>query len=199
MRSGSRFAPRTGDLALHPRPAVNGIDLSMTSHEDITAVLRTIDDPEMPISIVDLGLVEDIVIHDLNEGQRVDIVVLPTIVGCPALDMIREQIHDAISALDGVEDVNVEFVYEPAWSIDRISDAGRASLAEHGVTVPERGSGLAFHKTLGSTVTMTTSAVPCPFCNSTETELDSQFGPTRCRSIFYCRACKNSFEHMKRI
>ncbi|MCA9296612.1 MAG: phenylacetate-CoA oxygenase subunit PaaJ [Phycisphaerales bacterium] len=171
----------------------------MTSHEDISAVLATIQDPEMPISIVDLGLIEDVVIHDGNEGQRVDIVVLPTIVGCPALEKIREQIHDAVSALDGVDDVNVEFVYEPAWTIDRISDAGRASLAEHGVTVPERGSGLSFHQHLGSTVTVRTSAVPCPFCGSTSTELDSPFGPTRCRSIFYCRSCRNSFEHMKRI
>ncbi|MEM7227413.1 MAG: 1,2-phenylacetyl-CoA epoxidase subunit PaaD [Planctomycetota bacterium] len=172
----------------------------MTTHDEIQSVLQSIDDPEMPISIVDLGLVEDVQVHDGGDGQRVDVVILPTFVGCPALDMIRDLIRTGISSLDGVEDVNVEFVYEPAWNVDRITDAGRASLAEHGVTVPDRGDRLGLAGGVAApTVTIRTSAIPCPFCGSSSTELDSPFGPTRCRMIYYCRACRNSFEHLKRV
>ncbi len=172
----------------------------MISRDDILSVLRTIDDPEMPISIVDLGLVEHIKIDD----HRVGVSILPTFVGCPALSMIHEEIERKLSELEGVEHVDVEFVNDPPWSVDRITEAGREALASHGVTVPQRGDGralkLAGQQGGGVTVTtLRTSAILCPFCGSADTRLDSPFGPTRCRMIYYCDACSNSFEHMKRV
>jgi ring-1,2-phenylacetyl-CoA epoxidase subunit PaaD len=153
-------------------------------------VLRTIPDPEMPISIVDLGLIEAV---EVNGAGTVSIVVLPTFVGCPALEMIEQDITRRVGGLDGVDDVDVSFVHDPPWSVDRITTAGRDSLREHGVTVP--------HATGPSaqTVDLRTSAVPCPFCSARDTRLDSAFGPTRCRMIYYCEACRNTFEHMKRV
>lgn len=173
----------------------------MPTRDEILNVLRGIPDPEMPISIVDLGIVERVEIDDAT----VTVDILPTFVGCPALPMIREEITEKVSALPGVDTVNVNFIFEPAWTVDRINDAGRESLREHGVTVPAPGSGaggpelqsvLAEQK---SQVTLRTSAIPCPFCGSTATHLDSAFGPTRCRMIYYCDACRNSFEHLKRV
>lgn len=158
----------------------------------IMDVLRTIPDPEMPISIVDLGLIERVGIEDAG---TVSIVVLPTFVGCPALEMIERDITRCVGEMKGVEAVQVHFVHDPPWSVDRISEEGRDALREHGVTVPhqdERGDGTA-------TVPLRTSAVPCPFCDSRATRLDSEFGPTRCRMIYYCEACRNTFEHMKRV
>lgn len=171
----------------------------MSDRSDILAVLRTIPDPEMPISIIDLGIVEDIAVTRNGVGDRVTITILPTFVGCPALDVIREDVREKVSAIDSVSDVEVRFVYDPPWSVDRISDEGRASLREHGVTVPESGSRLAVHDQPRVTTRLHTSAVPCPFCDSTSTYLDSPFGPTRCRMIYYCDACRNSFEHLKRV
>ncbi|HRP61927.1 MAG TPA: phenylacetate-CoA oxygenase subunit PaaJ [Phycisphaerales bacterium] len=170
----------------------------MPTREDILEQLRTIPDPEMPISIVDLGIIEQI---DLTKGSktRVSISILPTFVGCPALPMIEEQVREKIGKMVGVESVDVRFVFDPPWSVDRITQAGRESLKAHGVTVPERGSRLAVHGTAQLTTQLRTSAVPCPFCNSTSTYLESPFGPTRCRMIYYCEACKNSFEHLKRL
>jgi len=170
----------------------------MIDTESIMEVLRDIPDPEMPISIVDLGLVEDVRIETNGEGAVVSVDVLPTFVGCPALPMIENEIRTKVGAVEGVGEVSVQFIYDPPWSVDRISDEGRQSLAAHGVTVPEHGSKLdvAGH---GSTVELRTSAIACPFCGSNETRLDSQFGPTRCRMIYYCESCKNSFEHMKRV
>lgn len=153
----------------------------------VEAVLRSIDDPEMPISIVDLGIVERVAIED----GAVAVDVIPTFVGCPALDMIRDEIVARLGRVEGVAAVAVRFIHDPPWSPDRISVEGRARLREHGVTVPERVAA-------PELVPLTQSAVPCPFCGSRSTRRESPFGPTRCRSIWYCDACRNGFEHLRR-
>ena len=166
-------------------------------HDSVHAVLQTIDDPEMPISIVDLGIVEAVAIDDAHAT----ITVLPTFVGCPALSMIEDEIRRAVSALDGIEAVTVRFVHAPPWSVDRITDAGRAQLKAHGVTVPERGGlcGADHDRGPSDPIPLRTSAIPCPFCGSTETRMESPFGPARCRQIYYCDGCRNTFEHLKRV
>ncbi len=166
------------------------------TNEDIIDVLRTIPDPEMPISIVDLGIVERVDVEPIDGGCAVMIDILPTFVGCPALPMIEEQIRAKVEQMPGVQRVHVQFIFDPPWSVDRISERGRVDLRSHGVTVPERGSVL---PRPAATVALRTSAVPCPFCSSTETRLESPFGPTRCRMIYYCDSCRNSFEHLKKI
>ncbi|MCC6909501.1 MAG: phenylacetate-CoA oxygenase subunit PaaJ [Phycisphaerales bacterium] len=169
----------------------------MINRQAIFDVLRSIPDPEMPISIVDLGLIESV---DVS-GSAINVVALPTFVGCPALEMISRDIEMRLGRLPGVASVNVRWVNDPPWSVQRITDAGRAALREHGVTVPETGSRLEVHGAAGATVPLTVgaAAVPCPFCGSTKTHLDSPFGPTRCRMIYYCDACRNSFEHLKNV
>lgn len=160
--------------------------------DSINATLADIPDPELPCSIVDLGLVEQV---DVDADGNVDIVLLPTFTGCPALDMIADNVTKLVGELDGVAGCTVQWVFDPPWSTDRISEQGRASLKAHGVTVPSCGGGGGG----GSEVVLRTSAVPCPWCGSRETRLDSPFGPTRCRSIHYCDACRNTFEDMKRL
>jgi ring-1,2-phenylacetyl-CoA epoxidase subunit PaaD len=132
----------------------------------------------------------------------VTIELLPTFIGCPALDMIAGDVRAKVGALPGVRDVSVTWVFDPPWSVDRITSQGRESLKAHGVTVPEPGCGkrLAIPaRDAPQSVKLRTSAVPCPFCGSTSTYLDSPFGPTRCRTIYYCEKCRNSFEHLKRV
>lgn len=167
----------------------------MIDRNDIMEVLRTIPDPEMPISIVDLGLIESVDVA----GSAVEVIALPTFVGCPALEMISRDIRKQVGALPGVETVAVQWVHDPAWSVDRISEVGRASLREHGVTVPDKGNRLEVHGAPTVTLTVGATMIPCPFCGSTNTHLESAFGPTRCRMIYYCDACRNSFEHLKRV
>jgi len=186
----------------------------MIDQQAIFDVLRTIPDPEMPISIVDLGLIESVAIgptflarevsgvraDGAERGCAIRVVALPTFVGCPALDMIRRDIEARLGALPGVASVDVQWVHDPPWSVDRISASGRESLREHGVTVPDRGNRLEVHDgPRAVTLTVGATAIPCPFCGSSNTRLDSLFGPTRCRMIYYCDACRNSFEHLKRV
>jgi ring-1,2-phenylacetyl-CoA epoxidase subunit PaaD len=174
--------------------------MSMPTRDAIFDVLRKIPDPEMPISIVDLGIVDRVEVSaNGSDDASVVVDILPTFVGCPALDMIRDEVREKVGAMSGVGEVDVNFIHDPPWTVDRITDAGRASLKEHGVTVPESGSKLAVHDSPRIMTQVRTSAVPCPFCGSSSTCLDSPFGPTRCRMIFYCESCRNSFEHMKRV
>ncbi|MCH7702603.1 MAG: phenylacetate-CoA oxygenase subunit PaaJ [Planctomycetes bacterium] len=165
----------------------------MVTRDTILDVLRTIDDPEMPISIVDLGIVEDVRIAeaDADPAEQVEIDILPTFIGCPALPMIEQDITQKVGLLDGVESVRVRFVFDPPWSVDRITPQGRKSLEEIGVTVPERAE--------SPELVQINLPVACPFCKATNTRVTSPYGPTRCRMIYYCDACKNSFEHMKRV
>jgi ring-1,2-phenylacetyl-CoA epoxidase subunit PaaD len=154
---------------------------------DILRVLQTIDDPEMPISIVDLGLVEKVELRTSQDGMDVSVEILPTFVGCTALPVIESEIQRRVSALAGVVRVNVTISYSPAWSVDRITAAGRESLRRHGVTVPQAGED------------GTINAPVCPFCGSSHVRQESAFGPTRCRAIWYCKSCRQPFEHLKRL
>jgi ring-1,2-phenylacetyl-CoA epoxidase subunit PaaD len=172
---------------------------------DVRAILATIDDPEMPISIVDLGIVEAVRVEpvpvepvpaEAGPAATVQVVIVPTFVGCPALDMIRREIVLKVGRLAGVDRVEVQFVHDPPWTTDRISPGGRESLRRHGVDVPQHGGP---GQRRPESVTLQTSAVACPFCGSSATALESSFGPTRCRLIMYCRSCGNPFERMKKV
>lgn len=165
----------------------------MVTREAVLAVLEQIPDPEMPIGIVDLGLVHRVDIAGGSAGSvRVTIELLPTFVGCPALEMIEREVRARVGAMAEVGAVDVRFVHDPPWSVDRISARGRDALRAHGVTVPQV-------RQAGQAPGARDVAVPCPFCGSERTELESRFGPTRCRMIYYCAACRNSFEHLKRV
>lgn len=167
----------------------------MTTRAAHTALCDVLD-PEMPISIVDLGIV-----HDVREtgGGAVEVDITPTFVGCPALDVLESMIRERLTAA-GAAAVRVRFINDPPWSVARISDAGREALRRHGVTVPHRD--LFVSREQAALVPLTISGaerVACPFCGSSNTDMESRFGPTRCRTIYYCANCRNQFEHMKAV
>jgi ring-1,2-phenylacetyl-CoA epoxidase subunit PaaD len=154
--------------------------------EQILGVLAGIDDPEMPISIIDLGIVVNVQVA----AGTACVTLTPTFTGCPALQMIDDQVRAAVSAIEGIDHVQLEHVFDPPWSSDRISAAGRERLGAHGIAVSDPAR-VQLHISSRSTV-------PCPFCGSPRTRVDSPFGVTRCRAIHYCDGCRNSFEHIKR-
>lgn len=94
--------------------------------------LRTVDDPELPVSIVDLGLIYDVRV----ESRRAEIDLTLTYSGCPGREMIVGDAETAVRGVDGVDDADVRVVYSPPWSFERITDRGREALAEFGVAVP---------------------------------------------------------------
>ncbi len=161
----------------------------MVSRADIDAALDRVPDPELPLSIVELGMVRGVEI----EGDAVEVQLVPTYTGCPALPMIERDVLSKIAAVSDVASCRVRWCYEPAWNPARISESGRSKLRTHGVTTPCCGG------EADPTVPLTVSVIACPYCGSTETRLDSAFGPTRCRSIHFCDGCRNQFEHIKAV
>ena len=154
--------------------------------------LATVHDPEIPpCSITDLGIVERV--GATREAVEVDL--LPTFAGCPALDVIREDAAAAVRTVAGERRVEVRFVYSKPWTSDRITPEGRRALTEYGVTPPGEGPAEVFVPL--ASLRRSEGGVTCPFCGSDNTVLESAFGPTLCRATHFCRACRNPFEAFK--
>ena len=156
--------------------------------------LSQVHDPEIPpCSITDLGIVERILVTD----DAVEVDLLPTFAGCPALDVIREDAEAAVGAAAPERDLRVRFVYSKPWTSDRMTPEGRQALREYGVTPPGEGGHSGSVVIPLATLERKQSGVRCPFCDSKDTMLDSAFGPTLCRSTHFCRSCRNPFEAFK--
>ena len=153
----------------------------------IRAVLDTVPDPEMPpVSVAELGMVVDVRV----DGADVQIDLVPTYSGCPALTIIRSDVEAAVRGIDGVGSVAVRFVNDVVWEPERITPAGRNKLKAFGIAPPGSGQTLL-------QIGRAPQLVVCPWCGSRDTVADSQFGPTPCRSSSYCNTCRNPFEVVK--
>jgi ring-1,2-phenylacetyl-CoA epoxidase subunit PaaD len=151
------------------------------TEEVIREALSAVMDPEIPTcSITDLGIVNDVRIA----SDHIEIDLLPTFAGCPALDVIREDVEAAVRALTTGE-IKVRFVKDPPWTTDRISVGAQEALGAYGIAPPVL-------LRIGHKETLT-----CPYCGSQETVLESAFGPTPCRTVHYCSSCRNPFEGFK--
>jgi ring-1,2-phenylacetyl-CoA epoxidase subunit PaaD len=157
--------------------------------ERVWQALGEIPDPEIPVlSLVELGVVRDVEVAE----RRVHVEFTPTFLGCPALEVMRDRMEEAVRALGGEPDVEV--VQDDSWSTDRITPEGRRKLREAGFAPP------APREASGPTlVQLQSHAFRCPYCGSTETRLENLFGPTPCRSIRYCTACRQPFEQFKTL
>jgi len=151
--------------------------------------LGEIPDPEIPvISLVDLGVVRDVAV----EEGHVRVEFTPTFLGCPALEVMRDQIAAKVREL-GAEP-EIEVITDDSWSTDRITPAGREKLRESGFAPPTpRSAGPP------QLIQLQRAVFRCPYCSSTETELENIFGPTPCRSLRYCKSCRQPFEQFKTI
>ena len=93
------------------------------------SALRDVRDPELPISVVDLGLVYGI----RRVGPAVQIDLTFTATACPCMDFIKEDVRDRLLGLPDVESVDINVVWDPPWSVERISAEGREILRRYGV------------------------------------------------------------------
>lgn len=159
---------------------------------DVLAALDAIADPEIQaVSIVEMGMIGAIDV----EPARIRVELLPTFVGCPALEVIRDAVASGLGSF-GLE-VEVDVSFATPWTSDRISAAGREKLRQSGFAPPPhlRG-GRALPMVDGEGLA---TAVPCPYCGSLATTLENVFGPTQCRSIRHCAECRQPFEAFKPI
>ena len=160
----------------------------MVTAAQVWEALAEIPDPEIPIiSLVDLGVVKDVHV----DGNDVRFEFTPTFLGCPALEVMRDAMADKLRALGAYPDVRV--ILDDSWSTDKITPAGREKLRESGFAPP------APRQAAAPTLIQLQRGFRCPYCDSTDTTLENLFGPTPCRSVRYCNACRQPFEQFKTI
>lgn len=162
----------------------------MLTREEALAVLQGVPDPEVPvISVVELGVVRDVQV----DGDCMTVIMTPTYSGCPAMREMEADVKAALLAR-GVPQVEVRTVLTPAWTTDWIGPEAREKLRRYGIAPPGRAEPLGF-----VTLTRARPAVPCPFCGSADTQLQSEFGSTACKAIHTCRACGSPFDEFKAL
>ena len=153
------------------------IEAAAPTEAQVRAALAEIPDPELPVvSVVDLGMVERVVV----EGGKIEVDLLPTFIGCPALELIQSSVGERLAGF-GVP-VEVAFTRRVPWTSDRISALGLDRLRRAGIAPP-----------------VDLAQMRCPWCDSTRVVMDGAFGPTQCRSLYYCRDCRQPFEALKRL
>ena len=101
---------------------------NFANEEEVWNMLQTCYDPEIPVNIVDLGLVYDCIVKESKEGVNVSIKMTLTAPGCGMGPVIADEVKEKVSSLDGANDVEVELVWEPQWNQDMMSDAAKLQL-----------------------------------------------------------------------
>jgi ring-1,2-phenylacetyl-CoA epoxidase subunit PaaD len=162
------------------------------SETEVWEALAEVPDPEIPVvSVVDLGLVHAV---ELDE-RRLRVELLPTFVGCPALELIRASVAERLAGMAPV--VEVEMTFAVPWTSDRITAEGRRKLRDSGFAPPGPAAP-GGDRPLLQTIAMRPTAA-CPWCGSDDTTLENLFGPTLCRTLFWCNRCRQPFEQFKAV
>lgn len=162
----------------------------MIADQALLDLLRTVKDPEVPVlDVVELGVVRDV----REEGDMVIVEITPTYSGCPALNMIEDEITAVLNA-NGHPRVEVRKVYSPAWTTDWMSSEAKEKLRAYGIAPPHTREAeplIVLERARRTTV--------CPFCGSSNTEEKSEFGSTACKAIHFCNSCHQPFDSFKSI
>ncbi len=162
------------------------IELEQHIDPTLIPILEKVHDPEIPVlSIMDMGVVRFAeVVNDI-----VLVKITPTYSGCPAMDVMGEDIISAFAKQNMKAEVSL--VLSPAWTTDWITERGRKALEKYGIAAP-LGEDLDKEALLGNK-----KIVKCTQCGSTNTKLVSQFGSTACKALFQCEDCLEPFDYFK--
>jgi len=159
-----------------PSPAgglPSSLDLSV-----VREIVGAIPDPEIPvITIEELGILRGVD----RQGERIVVTITPTYSGCPAMEMIRGQILEVLTAR-GVDDVQVRTVYSPAWTTEWLSEDAKHKLVAFGIAPPGQAD-----------------TVVCPRCRSDRVSTVSFFGSTACKALMVCDTCSEPFDWFKNL
>lgn len=156
------------------------------TREHVLGLLEHVKDPEVPvISVRELGVLRDVEVRD----GKVLVTITPTYTGCPAMDVMREDIVKELHSA-GIVDVEVKQALSPAWTTDWISEEGKRKLKEYGIAPPEKTADIRALK--GEQ-----PVVECPQCGSKDTVMVSPFGSTACKALWKCNECLEPFDQFK--
>lgn len=149
-------------------------------------ILESVADPEIPVlSLVDLGVIREAV----EMEDVVYIKLTPTYSGCPAMDVMSDDLKAAFQKEGKI--AKVKLVLSPAWTTDWMSEEGKQKMEAYGIAPP-------LEATADKEVLLGGKRlVKCPHCGSTNTKMVSQFGSTACKALFQCEACHEPFDYFK--
>ncbi len=145
----------------------------------IFQLLENVKDPEIPaLSIWDMGILRRVE----SRGDQLTVVITPTYSGCPAMDLILEQIDTELRQA-GYQNIKVDVQLSPAWTTSWMSEDARQRMQQSGIAPPQES---------------VSKAQPlCPVCESKETELISEYGSTACKALYRCTSCLEPFDYFK--
>lgn len=161
-------------------PSSHESDDGPTTEERVWRALRSVMDPEIPVlSVVELGIVR----YVRFQGGRLRVGITPTYSGCPATEVIRRSVREALEQAE-LGDVALETVLSPPWTSEWLSEEARRKLEAFGIAAP---------------TTPAASNVACPRCGSHGVERVSEFGSTPCKAHYRCSECLEPFDVFKCI
>ena len=162
------------------------------TEQEVRDALMDVMDPEIPhLSIVDLGIVHRV---EMEDGG-ISVAIMPTFVGCPALEAIKDGVREKLEEIVPGQPVKVSVTMDEPWTTDRISERGREILKSSGFAPPMPRKPMPARANLIQLLPV----AECPYCNSRSTVMENAFGPTLCRAIYYCRNCRQPFEQFKQV
>ena len=160
------------------------------SVDDIRAYLEEVTDPEIPVlTIREMGILRAVEVHP----DRTVVSITPTYSGCPAMKAIEEDVLACLRR-HNVPNPEVRMVFAPAWTTDWMNAEAKEKLRKFGIAPP----GPAGSSPLVQLPRQRT-AVPCPYCASHNTRLQSEFSSTACKALYFCDGCIQPFEQFKAI
>ena len=147
--------------------------LHRESEAEVRAALAEVEDPEVPVTLADLGVLRSVEITD----ERVVVHLAPTRLGCPGRAEMTRRVEEAVRGArpEAVVDVEWDMV---AWRPDQITSRGADVLAEWGYALLAGG-------------------LRCPYCRSEDTRSEGEFGGAVCKRPFTCRACGSTFDVLR--
>lgn len=161
-------------------------------HAAIWDLLDQVKDPEIPVvSLWDLGVLCDVRQEPHPDGQLTVVSITPTYSGCPAVDMMRDQIAAALEQAQ-LQPYQIKTQLAPAWTTDWLSPAARKQLQQYGIAPPQTSCAHAQGIT-------PERGVECPACGSVDTKRISEFGSTACKALFQCETCHEPFDYFKAL
>ena len=160
----------------------------MVGEAQVWDALSRVMDPELPVvNVVEMGIVRGVELR----GDTATVRMTPTFSACPALHVIRQDIADAVRGLGLTPEVQT--VLSPAWTTDWITEQARGKLERYGVAPPAPTS------TEPPLMQLRADVPRCPRCGSFDTAIKNTFGPTLCKTLQVCNACKEPFEAFKTL
>lgn len=160
--------------------------------DDIWSYLEEVIDPEIPVlNVVEMGIVRDVE----WQGDECIVKITPTYSGCPAMNAIENEIRNKLNE-KGIDSYRIITDFKESWTTDWMTDHAKEKLKEYGIAPP---LGSADSDDFLTNLKGSQKIVPCPYCDSLETILQSEFGSTACKSQYYCNGCEQPFEHFKCI